>query len=258
MARHIISTLVLWAGLTAIGEAAVFLNLFPTVGSHEAEEFDRIFRILLFMGIPVFTFVISVVTYSFFVFRVKGRDGSAGPAFRGTGAVPRIWLAITGSLAILVMIYPGLTGLAKLQSDGSGYGWGKTEGELTVKVTGFRFSWQFDYPDGTQLVGPGKELVLPVNTDIKFEVGSVDVVHSFWIPAFRMKIDAIPGRTTFMTVHPVLTGEFATDAAYRVQCAELCGLNHTDMSYPVRVVEKAEFEHWLAAQPKPGDRAQGR
>ncbi|MCS7295733.1 MAG: cytochrome c oxidase subunit II, partial [Dehalococcoidia bacterium] len=72
-----------------------------------------------------------------------------------------------------------------------------------------------------------------------------DVVHSFWIPAFRMKIDAIPGRTTYMVVRPVVTGSFDDDQAFRVQCAELCGLDHAKMWLPVRVVEREEFEAWV-------------
>jgi cytochrome c oxidase subunit 2 len=252
MARHFVSTALLWAAITAAGEALVFTNMFPTVGSSEAEDFDRIFRILLIAGIPVFAFVIAMLTYSVIMFRDSNRDAT-GPGFRGQGLIPKLWLGLTGALAIGVMIYPGLTGLAHLQSDKTGYGWGDTDAPLVIHVTGFRWAWQIDYAQyNIELIGRNQELVLPVNSSVRFNVDSSDVIHSFWIPAFRMKIDAIPGRTTFMTVKPIELGDYAGDDAYRVQCAELCGMDHASMTFPVRVVSQDEFRQWIADQQAKG------
>jgi cytochrome c oxidase subunit 2 len=253
--KHLISVALLWAGLTAIGELLVFADLFPAVGSHEAEDFDSIFRFLLILGIPVFTFVIAVVAYAALTWRVRGeRPAEDGPPIRGSGWIPRIWLAVTGSLAVFVMIHPGLTGLAKLQSSYTAYGWGKEEADLEINATAFMWQWTFDYPDGTQVsITKGKEVVIPVNKHVRFNVNSIDVVHSLWIPAFRMKIDAVPGRTTFMTVHPTRLGDYREDQSYRVQCAELCGLDHGKMWLPVRVVTESEFEAWLASLKTQGN-----
>lgn len=252
--KHLISVALLWAGLTAIGEVLVFADLYPTVGSHEAEEFDSIFRFLLILGIPVFAFVIAVVTYAALTWRIRGEQPEEdGPPIRGSGWVPRIWLAITAGLAIFIMIHPGLTGLAELQSSATAYGWGKEKADLEIDVTAFMWQWTFKYPDGTEVsLTKGKEVVLPVDQYIRFNVNSTDVVHSLWIPAFRMKIDAIPGRTTYMTVHPTKLGAYDTDQSYRVQCAELCGLDHTKMWLPVRVVTQSEFEAWLASLKSEG------
>lgn len=246
--RHIISVGLLWAGLTAVGELLVFADLFPTVGSEEAKDFDDIFKFLLVLGIPVFMFVVSMVAYAAFMFRSRTRTPSEdGPPMKGTGWVPRLWLAVTGGLAIFVMIYPGLTGLSELQKDSNGYGWGDTQGDVEIQVTAFQWQWTFTYPDGTEVsVAKGKEIVLPVDHSIRFVVNSTDVVHSLWVPVFRMKIDAIPGRTTFMTVRPDVLGDYATDQGFRAQCAELCGLDHGKMMLPIRVVEKAEYDQWLA------------
>jgi len=252
MTRHFVTVALLWAALTAGGEALAFLNMFPTVGSKEAEDFDQIFRTLLFMGIPVFTFVIAVLAYAMLAFRSRTGD-ETGPNIRGTGMAPKIWLAVTSGLAVLTMIYPGLTGLANLQGDRNGYAWGTATPELTIQVRGARWYWAFVYPDGIQLAlatDKQAELVLPVDTVIKFEINSDDVVHSFWISAFRMKIDAIPGRTTSMIVQPTEIGDYLQDDAYRVQCAELCGLDHSLMRFPVKVVSKADYAKWEASQPK--------
>lgn len=280
MMRHAIAVLVIWVVLTAAGLTLAIVDLYPTTGSPEAEDFDNIFRVLIVMGMPVLMFVFAVVGYGIFAFRRRStpsgsadavRAGDDGPPMHGRGLVPIIWLGVTGALAVLVMVYPGLTGLAKLQTKADAYGWGATEGDLLIAVTGFRWAWTFEYcieesgppstaepgaesrcPAGTSGIrlnaGPGAALVLPIDEEVKFEVESVDVVHSFWVPAFRIKVDVIPGRTTFMTIRPTRLGQFEDDVAYRVQCAELCGQDHSLMRFPVRVVTKEEFEAWVAAQ----------
>jgi cytochrome c oxidase subunit 2 len=158
VAKHIVSVVVIWAMLRAAGEVLVWTPLFPAAGTTEAKDFDEIFRILLIMGIPVFAFVVSVLSYALIAFRSRSPDEHAAPMARG-GVVPKVWLAVTASLAILVMVYPGLTGLAKLQSDAGGYGWGSTEAELLIKVEAFQWNWTFEYPEqGIELSGSGRRL----------------------------------------------------------------------------------------------------
>ncbi len=253
--RHLITAGLLWVVLTAVGELLVIADLYPTVGSHEAQDFDDIFRFLLLLGVPVMMFVFAVLIYAALQFRVRTPEPTEdGPVIRGHW-FPRGWLAVTAGLAIFVMIYPGLTGLAELQQgDRGASGWGDQDAEVIIKASAFKWQWLFEYPDGTQVsVAAGKELVLPNETSIKFEINAIDVVHSLWIPAFRMKIDAIPGRTTYVTVKPNKLGDYASDQAYRVQCAELCGLDHAAMMFPIRVVEPGEFQSWLASLNQGGN-----
>jgi cytochrome c oxidase subunit 2 len=250
MNRHLISATLLWIALTVVGETLLFASLFPVVGSEEAEEFDLIFEILLIMGIPVFAFVVAVVAYAMMQFRVVGVPARDGPANRGNRWIPRIWLGITGTLAGITIVI-GLVGLSNLQDQASAAGWGAEGPSLVIKVNAQQFAFDATYPDGTYIPPiPDNEIVVPVNTDVKFEINAVDVIHSFWIPAFRMKIDAIPGRTTFFTAHPTELGSYEEDDAFRVQCAELCGLNHTVMRSRLRVVTQEEFDAWLASQDK--------
>ena len=248
MARHFVSVALLWIALTALSYTVFLLDLYPVVGSDDAKVFDDIFDLLLILGMPVFAFVIAVIAYSMYAFRQRD-FAEFGASFRGTGMVPIIWVVATSALATLVIIHPGLTGLAHLQKvDPTGYGWGEEDGELVVNVTAFRWSWTFEYPEqGFTVQGQGQELVIPVDTSIRFNVDSTDVVHSFWIPAFRMKIDTLPGRTTFFTVRPTVTGAYdpANSSEFRVQCAELCGLDHGGMRFPVRVVTVEEFDEWV-------------
>lgn len=96
--------------------------------------------------------------------------------------------------------------------------------------------------------------MLPAGRRVQFNVTSLDVLHSFWVPAFRVKADAVPGQTYTMYITLDRTGT-PDDVAYRVQCAELCGLNHTNMSMPVRVVEPDEFDDWLQSKGASATRA---
>jgi len=251
--NHVLIAGAIWVVLMAIGEALTFIDIYPTVGSEFAEDSDFIFTFLTRLGIPVFAFVVSGIAYAVLRWRTNDID-DVGEHIRGTGHIPRVWVGVTGALALFVMVYPGLTGVAELRDIGYDYGFGDaveggrnvaTTEAVVLNVTGFRWAWTVEY-EGTDISLTGaEEMVLPVDRQIWVRINSTDVLHSFWVPAFRQKIDVIPGRTTELTFTPIETGNFAEDAAYRLQCAELCGRDHTFMMMPVAVVEQQEFEDWL-------------
>ena len=114
----------------------------------------------------------------------------------------------------------------------------------TVNVVGFRWNWGFNYIDeGAYAVGTPNlpaELVLPVNEKVRFELTSPDVIHSFWVPAFLFKMDVIPGKTNQFELTPDKVGTYAG------KCAELCGVDHARMLFTVRVVERPEFDQYIA------------
>lgn len=116
--------------------------------------------------------------------------------------------------------------------------------DLTVEVVGFRWNWGFNYLDqdaysvGTPNVPA--ELVLPVGEKVRFELVSPDVIHSFWVPAFLFKMDVIPGKTNVFELTPDTVGTFPG------KCAELCGVDHARMLFNVRVVERAEYDAYIA------------
>ena len=83
---------------------------------------------------------------------------------------------------------------------------------------------------------------------MRFDVTATDVIHSFWVPAFRMKVDAVPGRVTNLDVTPTRAGTFDEHSGFRLQCAELCGLGHGLMVTPVRVVGLDQFQTWVGQQ----------
>ena len=108
--------------------------------------------------------------------------------------------------------------------------------DVLVNVTGLQYAWLFNYPDGGMITG---ELHIPVNQDVQLNIEAKDVLHAFWVPAFRLKQDAIPGKITelrFMANRP---------GTYDVVCAELCGSYHGSMRTQVVVHEEGEFEQWV-------------
>ena len=112
---------------------------------------------------------------------------------------------------------------------------------LTVEVTAFQWGWRFEYPDGRSVTGTSQdppELVLPVDRTVVLELRSADVVHSFFAPGFRTKLDVVPGRTNRLVIEPDHTGE------YLGHCAEFCGLDHARMGFDVRIVSNAEYRRW--------------
>lgn len=248
MRRDLTTVIVLWAVVSvfSVAVAAFLMDPFPAVGAEEAEFIDHAFMVMTYMGAPVFAIVISVLLLALWRWRTPGApsgDEDDGPPIQGTNWFPKAWLGATSALAVVIMIYPGLTGLAELRKDDTA--------EMRVEVTGVSWQWLVSYPDNSDIrlsSSGGDEMVLPADTRIQFDVKALDIVHSFWVPAFRQKIDAVPGQTTVMYTTVTDAGDYDDDVAYRIQCAELCGLNHTDMAMKVRVVERDEFDEWVASK----------
>ena len=213
------------------------------LGAVEAEIFDHAFQLMTLLATPILGLVLATLVYALLNFRASGPEQD-GPHIQGTNWIPPLWVGISAALCLLVMIYPGLTGLAAVRAD-------QTH-ELEVKVQGQRWSWTVEYPQGVKVNSPADDLVLPVNRRVKFDITAPagDVLHSFWVPAFRQKLTALPGQTTVMYITPIQLGDGKDDAAFRVQCSELCGLNHTDMKMNVRVVSQADYDKWIAEKVK--------
>ena len=104
--------------------------------------------------------------------------------------------------------------------------------------------WSFEYPNNKKT---DTLLYVPLNKPIKMEIHSADVNHSFYLPAFRVKEDAIPGRTNYMWFYPDQLGEFT------ITCAEYCGMGHSFMQGKLIVMPPDKFNEWLNANPNPAD-----
>lgn len=241
MKRDLFIAAILWLLLTAAG---LFLVLqsdpFPMSAAEEAEIIDDAFRLLLLLATPVFTFVVAGLVYGALRFRHPEDTPGEGQPIRTSGPVTWTWLAITSALAVFIIFNPGLKGLNELTAN--------READLVVQVEARKWAWTYIYPQYGVTVEDAEELVLPVDQRVRFEITATDILHSFWIPAFRMKFDAVPGQTNVLFVTPNEIGSFEDDFNLRVQCAELCGSGHARMRTGLRIIEGEEFDAWIAGQ----------
>ncbi len=210
---------------------AVLFQWLPTSAS---EEFDRIQDIYWFatiVSIGIFSLVAAVVVFSVWKWRVPLDDDADGPPIHGHTGLEIVWTAIPAVLVIAI----GIASAVVLSENGQA-----GARPLEVNVIGQQFTWKFVYSDYGDMTSG--ELVLPVGRETRFTMTSVDVIHSFWVPNFGQKQDAVPGIETTILVTPKRTGEFA------VICAELCGLGHATMRAKARVVTQSEFDAWVKEQ----------
>lgn len=236
--RGWVAPALVWALLTAVGELAFGSAWYlPETYAREGRISRDAFVLLVRLAVPVFAFVVAMLAVSVVRYRSPDRPIDDGPPLRGNRHVYTAWLGVTSALALVLIVNPGLVGLAEIRGEG--------DAQLVVRVEAARFFWTVEYPGHGVTVND--EMVLPVGRRIRIEVNSTDVLHSLWIPAFATKIDAVPGRMTMIHVTPERTGSLTDDPGLRIQCAELCGIGHATMRIPVRVVTLDEFDDWLAA-----------
>lgn len=235
--RHFVVVAVIWAVLSAIGIAIVVgLQILPVIASHEAEVENAAFVVLTAASVPVLLLVVVPAVYAAIRFRARDDEPDAdGPPIHGHSRFEATWVALS-FVAVLSLTVYGSIGLLEIR--------GGTDATVEVRAVASQWSWKFEYPD---LGLESKELTLPVGERAHITIVAKDVVHSFSVPAFGVKKDAVPGRETYVYVTPTFAGE------YRAQCAEMCGLGHTRMLAEVRVLEQSEFEAWVTAQQQLAD-----
>ena len=241
------------AQLAAIGVIASLLGIalgllidwWPLQASTQADKIDTLYDVLIIASVPMFVLVMTVVLYCVWRFRMKpGEEDKDGPPMHGNTKLEVIWTAIPAimMLALCSYSYVVLRDIEEAPAAG-------TDSEMNVRVVGEQFSWTFFYPaeqeGGEELASA--QLYLPVGKSVKFNIQSKDVLHDFWVPAWRMKMDAVPGIQTTYRVTPKTTGRFP------VVCAELCGLGHAVMRQSAVIVEQQEFDEWLAEQREGGE-----
>ena len=219
---------------SAIGIAvALSIDWFPIAGSTQAKKVDTLFDVLLIASVPIFVFVEVVVLFSVWKFRMRpGDELKDGAPIHGNTLLEVVWTAIPAMLLVGLCSYAYVT-LRNIEH--------KPKHEMVVNVTGQQFAWSFTYPAANGAAKPitSTQLYLPKGKSVKFNVRSKDVIHDFWVPEFRIKIDAVPGITTHYRITPTRYG------AYPVVCAELCGLGHSTMRQTAHVMAPADFQAWM-------------
>jgi len=236
--RTVIEMLVVGVVASAIGIAiALAIDWFPPAASKQAGPIDTLWDVLLIISVPVFVLVTVVVLFSVREFRMRpGQELEDGAPIHGNTRLEVIWTTIPAVIiaSLVVYAYLVLRDIEKAPANAST--------EMRVKVTGQQFAWEFEYPQAGGKTIKANQLYVPKGTSVKFDIVAKDVLHDFWVPAWRMKIDAVPGITTHYRITPTKLGE------YPIVCAELCGLGHAFMRATAHVLTPSNFSAWLKRQ----------
>lgn len=253
-------------------------GLLPVAASEDASQVDGIFSLMMTVATGLFLLIQGALIFSAIKFRRRKGDETDGPPIAGNVPLEIAWTAIPTVMVLLISVYSfdvynTMGGLDREASQDPGpqqvsYRSGQHPGSellafdpgqkylalgvgaspqqkeepeepLPVEVNGIQYAWIFTYPDTGVVSG---ELHLPVGRQIDLKITAGDVLHAFWLPEFRLKQDAVPGRETQLRFEPNRVGE------YSVVCAELCGAYHGVMKTTLHVQTPEEYEHWSQEQ----------
>jgi cytochrome c oxidase subunit 2 len=230
--------------LGALGSLAIWLtpSWFPVSAAVQADRQDELYFWLMVMSSFIFAIVIVFLGFSMWKFRARPGDDSDGDPIHGHTGLEIVWTVIP----ILIVLGFAIYGAAALGRNES-----LAKDRLIVDVQAQQFAWTFTYPSyGNLKTGV---LALPVGRQVEFHITAVehDVLHSFYIPAFRLKQDAVPGLPRNMVATPDRIG------TYMVTCAELCGIGHSQMRTVLHVMSGSDFNAWIADQKKAAQQPAG-
>jgi cytochrome c oxidase subunit II len=209
----------------------LLIDWWPPQATEEGQKVDTLWDVLIIFSVPVFVLVMVIVLYCVWRFHMRpGEELLDGPPIHGNTRLEIIWTAIPAILLVGLCSYAYVTLRDVEEADANALG---------VRVVGEQFTWTFYYKDPSGRTFSSSQLYVPTGRQVNFTVQSDDVIHDFWVPAFRLKIDAVPGINTTLRATPKRVGQ------YPVVCAELCGLGHSAMRQTAHVVEPAEFQRFL-------------
>ncbi len=236
--RAIAGTVVAALIATAIGIVLSYvIHWFPAQASTQAHNTDRLYHVLVIASVPIFVLVVTVILFSVWHFRMKpGQELQDGPPIHGNTRLEVFWTAIPAMILLSLVSYSFVV-LHDNEKKPAGP-------EMVVEVTGQQFAWSYSYPSSVTGGAPlnTTQLYVPENESVYFAIHSKDVIHAFWIPAFRLQIDAVPGITTHYRATPDRLG------SYPVVCNLLCGVGHSLMRSTIHVVTPEQFQAWLQRQ----------
>ncbi len=181
-------------------------------------------------GISIFFLLGITIVMIYFVFRYNKKRNPKATNIEGNHTLEVVWTVIP-TILVLLMFYYGWVGYKPMRQ--------VPENAMEITAYGQMWSFSYQYPDGRIT----DSLVVPINQPVKLNLVSRDVLHSFFIPAFRIKEDMVPGKDNFLWFEATMEGRFD------VLCAEYCGMLHSFMLSSVHVVSQPAYEEWLVSAP---------
>jgi cytochrome c oxidase subunit 2 len=211
---------------------AVLIPWMPVNASNEANRIDFVYWFATVISLFVFAVVAAILVYALINFRVKPGDMSDGPPIHGHTTIEVVWTVIPTILVTAITVVSAIV----LAKDGHA-----GPNPLKIDVVGEQFAWTFTYPNGKTY----PDLHLEAGRGVILNITSRDVIHSFWVPEFFQKQDAVPGAFNKLVITPNRVGTFP------VICTELCGLGHSLMRSEAVVLSPAAYAAWYKGSTKP-------
>jgi len=223
------------AATTAV---AVLIPWLPVAASEQREGIDFTFWLATGICIFIFAVVVSVILFSVAKFRARPDDDADGPPIHGHTGLEIAWTAVP---ALLVTTIAVAAAVVLTQNGNAG------SNPLRVDVTAQQFAWEFAYVNGSARGVKAPTLRLPLRRPVELHLRSRDVIHSFWVPEFGQKMDALPWieeypHPTELVITPTKVGTFP------IICTELCGLGHSLMRSKAIVMPAPAFDRWARSQ----------
>ncbi len=215
-------------GAITVGQA-LLIDWLPERAGEEAARIDALLWFLFWVSAVIFVLVTVVLVYAVWAFRAEPGDETDGPPIHGNTRLEVIWTIIPAVLLAVVVVLA----IVVLEENEA-----LAADRVKIDVIGEQFAWRMQYPDVDVESG---DLRVPVDRQVELSIRASDVIHSFWVPAMRVKQDAVPGITTDLVFTPDKVGN------YEVICAELCGAGHGVMRTRAIVMEPGAYEEWLSA-----------
>jgi cytochrome c oxidase subunit II len=226
------------AGATAV---ALLIPWLPHAASKQAGRIDFVFWFVTAICIAIFALVASVIIYSVIHFRAQPGEDEDGAPIHGHTKLEIVWTAVPAVLVTSISIVSAIV-LSKNDHLPHASAASDPLSPLVVNVTAVQFAWSFKYPAFGNLASA--RLELPIDAPVKLQITSLDVTHSFWVPEFGQKQDAVPGSVNTLAITPDRMGSFP------VICTELCGLGHALMRSTADVMPRDKFLSWAKGQQK--------
>jgi cytochrome c oxidase subunit II len=209
--------------------------------STAAPKIDDLLNVMIVLSSFVFSIVTVMLTYALWRWRAKPGDESDGEPIHGNTKLEVTWTVIPTVIVLFGAIYSWIV-LGNIET--------KAADALPVNVTAQQYKWTFNYPQSNGKVVSSNRLVVPEGRQLQLHLTSLDVVHSFWVPEWRIKRDLVPAGPGGNDIDDEVEVTPDRVGTYEVVCTELCGFGHATMRAPVQVVSPADYEIWLKKQPQ--------
>lgn len=223
----------------AASAVALLITWLPRPASEQADRIEFVFWFVTAICIAIFALVAAVIVYAVLNFRAGPDDDSDGPPVHGHTGLEIAWTAVPAVLVTAIAIVSAVV-LARNEHVPRASAGANPLKPLVVDVTAQQFAWLFKYPGFNDATS--STLRLPVHATVQLRLRALDVIHSFWVPEFGQKEDAVPGLVTNLVITPKRLGTFP------VICTELCGLGHALMRSEAQVMTAAKFKQWAGSQ----------